>query len=137
MFDRIRSWYRNWRGQRSMSASAYTGDASEYENRIVEMLIRELTPDGIAFLRTMKESDLIWFHMTVGRGIRNRWLWDRQLSTPVLPDSPFHPDNWSYIIMKRVHAHVIGKYGRDPNIAFSAARLLREGNLASGKPRCG
>lgn len=70
---------------------------------VVQDLYDNLPPDDLAFLRDTPKSDLIQFHMSVGRRIRNYYrLWDANNPYVIITDeqSPFHPDQWSQTVIE-------------------------------------
>lgn len=93
------------------------------EDEIVDKVYAELSAESIDVLRRTSVEDLIYFHNTVGRHIRNTYnLWDHPRAQ-FDPYGDHHPDNWSMRIIERVHARVVSTYGALVNsVAASPAK---------------
>ncbi len=74
------------------------------EDEIVARILAELsTADVVAIREVRKRSDMIQFHHTAGRHIRNKYsLWSHPNATPDEPDGDNHPDQMSHRILERV-----------------------------------
>lgn len=81
------------------------------EYSIAVSVFKQLTEDDISVLKETAFADLVQFHHTVGRWIRNHYnLWDYEWEPVVGSDgvdySPNHPDAVSQRIIEHVWRHV-------------------------------
>lgn len=108
------------------------------EAQIVDSVYDRLTPADIDTLRSTVKEDLIMFHHSTGKAIRNNYrLWYHPLADNHIgnPDGEYHPDNWSMRIIEKVHQRVLDKYG--PSEQVSRIRLSLPDMFASKSPREG
>lgn len=75
------------------------------EDQIVDLILADMSESEFLMLRQMKKPQLIRFHHTVGRYIRNEYrLWDiRNPYTETEHEtSPSHPDQTSQRIIEKI-----------------------------------
>ncbi len=82
-------------------------------DEIVDIILSEIDPASRSALLSMKKDDLIMFHHSTGRAIRNDFgLWDKEnpitaqwkeeLDERGVDMSPFHPDATSMRVIETV-----------------------------------
>lgn len=89
-------------------------------DEIVDIIFEELNDESKRVLRETAKDDLVLFHHTTGRAIRNDFLlwdpnnpitaeWERKADPDGVDRSPHHPDAISMRIIERVWEKVNGE----------------------------
>lgn len=106
------NWFKSFFGSKTevtentpVTVSEHPSNRYLEEDAIINDIIRKMSDEDQKTWKEAKESELVLWHLTTGREIRNKYhLWeaDNPFTDTVIADSDNHPDQVSARIMKKV-----------------------------------